>query len=112
LAGLTDSSALRRKRLVNRIDTSIESAPPHSRGRRLTIAAQARRVAAAQYSAAIEAELESLARAPLSEDEYLLALARLDFARVIVPRSPTNVRGPQVHALLLLRGDLRSPRVR
>jgi hypothetical protein len=112
LAGLTDSSALRRRRLVNRIDTSIENAPPHSRGRRLTIAAKARRVAASQHSAAIEAELESLTRAPLSDDDYLLALARLDSAQGVVTRAPTSARGPQVHALLLLRSDLRSPGVR
>lgn len=109
LAGLADSRALRRRRLVNRIDTAIESAPPHARGRRLTIAAKARRVAASQHSAAIEAELESLSRAPLSDDEYLAALALLDSSRAVFPKAPTNERGPQVHALLLLRDDLRSP---
>jgi superfamily II DNA or RNA helicase len=111
-AGLADSSALRRKRLVNRIDTAIESAPPHSRGRRLSIAAKARRVAASQQSAAIEAELESLAWAPLSDDEYLAALALLDTGRAVSPKAPTNEHGPQVHALLLLRDDLRPLLVR
>jgi hypothetical protein len=105
LAGLTDSSALPRRRVVNRIDKAIESAPPQSRGRRLTIAAQARRVAASQHSAAIEAELESLASAPLSDDEYLAALARLDSSRG-VRKGPANERRLQVHALLLLRDDL------
>jgi hypothetical protein len=80
LAGLADSSALHRRRLVNRIDKAIESVPPHARGRRLLIAAKARRVAASQHSAAIEAELESLAQASLADDEWLAAVARLDRA--------------------------------
>jgi hypothetical protein len=109
LAGLADSSALRRRRLVNRIDTAIENAPPQSRGRRLTIAAKARRVAAAQQSAAIEAELESLARAPLSDEEWLGAVARLDSGRAVSVSGRANRAGLQVHALLLLRDDSRSP---
>jgi len=52
-------------------------------------------------------ELESLAWAPLSDDEYLAALALLDTGRAVSPRAPTNEHGPQVHALLLLRDDLR-----
>ena len=102
MAGLADSSALRRRRLVNRIDTAIESAPPHSRSRRLVTAAKARHVAAAQHSAAIEAELELLARAPLSDDEWLTAVAQLDPARTAFAKAPTNKRGLQVQALLLL----------
>jgi hypothetical protein len=109
MAGLADSSALNRRRLVSRIDTAIENAPPHSRSRRLTIAAKARRVAAAQHSAAIEMELESLGRATLSDDDYLVALADLDTARVDSLRTPINKRGLQVHAILLLRDDLGSP---
>ena len=103
MAGLADSSALRRRRLVNRIDSAIENAPPHSRSRRLVTAANARHVAAAQHSAAIEAELELLARAPLSDDEWLMAVAELDSARTAFAKAPTNKRGLQVHALLLLR---------
>jgi len=103
MAGLADSSALRRRRLVNRIDTAIENAPPHSRRRRLVTAAKARHVAAAQHSAAIEAELELLARAPLSDDEWLMAVAHLDSARTAFAKARTNERGLQVHALLLLR---------
>ncbi len=109
LAGLADSSALCRRRLVNRIDTAIENAPPHSRGRRLIIAAKARRAAAAQQSAAIEAELESLARASLSDEEWLGAVARLDSGRAVSVSGRANRPGLQVHALLLLRDDLRSP---
>jgi hypothetical protein len=108
LAGLTDSSALPRKRLVNRIDRAIERAPPHSRGRRLTIAAKARQVAAAQHSSAIEEELESLGRAPLSDDEWLAAVAKLESTHAAPAQTPKNQRELQVHALLLLRDDLRS----
>ena len=103
MASLADSSALRRRRLVNRIDMAIENAPPHSRSRRLVTAAKARHVAAAQHSAAIETELELLARAPLSDDEWLTAVAQLDSARTAFAKAPTNKRGLQVHALLLLR---------
>jgi hypothetical protein len=102
LAGLADSSALHRRRLVNRIDKAIESAPPHARGRRLLIAAKARRVAASQHSAAIEAELESLAQAPLADDEWLAAVANLDRAE------PGTMRGSRqlgVRTVLLLCHD-------
>jgi hypothetical protein len=109
LAGLADSSALNRRRLVNRIDTAIEKAPPHSRGRRLIVAAKARRVAASPHSAAIESELDSLARAPLSDDDYLAALARFDSARAHSFDATTDERGLRVHALLLLRDDFQSP---
>ncbi len=105
LAGLSDSSALRRRSMMNRIDSAIESAPPHSRGRRLTIAAKARRVAASQQSAAIEAELESLARAPLSDDEWLVAVAKLEPTRAASVKTPRNTRGLEIHALLLLCSD-------
>ena len=105
LAGLGDSSALRRRRLVNRIDAAIESAPPQSRRRRLTIAAKARRAAAAQQSAAIEAELESLAAAPLSDDEWLAAVAKLEPSQRASVNPPKNTHGIGIHALLILCGD-------
>jgi hypothetical protein len=101
LAGLTDSSALRRRRVVNRIDKAIESAPPHSRRRRLSIAAQARRVAASQHSAAIEAELESLGAAPLSDDEWLAAIAKLEPIRAASHNMRIN-RRLRIHTVLLL----------
>jgi hypothetical protein len=110
LAGLADSSVLRRRRLVNRIDTAIENAPPHSRTNRLTIAAKARRVAAAQHSAAIEAELESLAHASLSDEEWLAAVACVGSGQTRSGDRRTIRPGLQVHALLLLRGKS-SPRV-
>jgi len=58
---------------------------------------------------ALKAELESLGRASLSDDEYLVAVARFDSARTEFLKATTDERGLQVHALLLLRNDLRSP---
>jgi hypothetical protein len=105
LAGLADSSLLRRKRLVSRIDAAIENAPPHSRSRRVTIAAKARRVAAAQHSAAIEAELEVLGSAPLSDDEWLASVAKLEHLRSPLSNKPGSAPGMKIHALLLLCDD-------
>jgi hypothetical protein len=104
LAGLGDSSVLRRTRVVNRIDKAIESAPPHSRGRRLTIAAKARRVAAAQHSAAIEAELASLGVAQLADDEWLAAVAKLESGRA-TPGTTTDNSRLKVHTVLVLCHD-------
>jgi hypothetical protein len=104
LAGLANSSTVGRRRLLERIDTAIEKAPPHSRGRRLSIAAKARRVAASQHSAAIEAELESLGDAPLSDDEWLAVVAKLDANRAAPEKARSAERGPVIQALLLLFG--------
>ena len=41
MAGISFSNSLNRRRLVNRIDRAIESAPPHSRSSRITIASHA-----------------------------------------------------------------------
>jgi hypothetical protein len=105
LAGLADSRVLGRRRLVNRINTAIENAPPHSRGRRLTAAAKARRVATSPHSAAIESELESLGVARLSDDEWLAAVAKLDANRAVPGKSPSIERGLVIQALLLLSGN-------
>jgi hypothetical protein len=105
LAGLADSRVLSRRRLVNRINTAIENAPPHSRGRRLTAAAKARRVATSPHSAAIESELESLGVARLSDDEWLAAVAKLDANRAVPGKSPSIERGLVIQALLLLSGN-------
>ncbi|HEY8832797.1 MAG TPA: helicase-related protein, partial [Gemmatimonadaceae bacterium] len=102
LAGLTDSSVLRRKRLVNRIDKAIENAPPQSRGRRLATAAKARSIAASPHSAAIEAELESLSTASLSDDEWLAAVAKLEPIRD-ESQATRKGRKLRVHTILLLR---------
>jgi superfamily II DNA or RNA helicase len=106
IAGLGSSSVLRRKRVLTRIDAAIEKAPPHSRTRRLAIAAKARRVATAQHSAATEAELESLGRASLSDDEWLAAVAHLDSARVNPSGERTQKHGLEIHGLLLFTREV------
>ena len=102
MAGISNSKALRRRRLANRIDKTIESAPPHLRASRLVIAARARNVVASQQSAAIEAELASLANSDLADDEWLQAIAQTgptDCANS--PRAPC--RDFKIRALLLLQ---------
>jgi hypothetical protein len=102
MAGISFSKALRRKRLVSRIDRAIETAPPHSRSSRAKVAAHARAVVASQQSAAIEAELASLADSDLADDEWLQAIARI---RPSDHSSPPHaaIRDLRIRALLLLR---------
>jgi hypothetical protein len=101
MAGTSFSKALRRRRLVNRIDMAIETAPPHSRSRRLRAAARARAVVASQQSAEIEAELTTLADSDLTDDEWLQAIAQIrpdNHSRP--PRGA--IRDWRIRALLLL----------
>ncbi|MDQ6768569.1 MAG: DEAD/DEAH box helicase [Gemmatimonadota bacterium] len=102
VAGVASSSSMPRRRLVSRIDAAIESAPLHIRSRRLVTAAKARNVATAFHSAAIEGELESLALAQLSDDEWLAAIARLDCGQLKPPKNQATASGLQIRALLLL----------
>lgn len=101
MAGLVSSRVLHRKRIVARIDAAIENAPPHSRARRLAVASRARKVAASQQSAAIEAELEVLGRAPLPDDEWLAAVAQLGSVRARHSTAPMRNPGLEIHAFLL-----------
>ena len=101
------SQSRARKRLLSRIDSAIQTAPPHLRTARSYVAARARRIATRQHGAAIEAELEFLARSPLPDQEWLEAVARLQserFHRRGGPRSPATLT---IHALLLMRVDAR-----
>lgn len=100
LAGTSTSRALRRTRLANRIDTAIEAAPPHLRSTRLALATRARAVVTSQQSAAIEAELASLADSDLADDEWLLAVARIGAENHSIP--PHGLRSWRIRALLLL----------
>ncbi len=100
IAGVSFSKSLNRRRLVTRIDRAIESAPPQSRSSRLTVAAQARAVVASQQSAAIEAELASLADSGLADDEWLQAIAQIRPGdHSTSPR--TTTRNFRIRALLL-----------
>jgi hypothetical protein len=102
LAGTSTSKALRRTRLANRIDRAIEAAPPHSRSRRLALATRARAVVTSQQSAAIEAELATLAESDLADDEWLRAVAGIGTENHSLP--PSGIRNWRIRALLLLRG--------
>lgn len=104
MAGISASKALRRRRLVNRIDAAIECAPPQSRSNRLAAAARARAVVAAQQNAAIEADLDSLADSDLADDEWLEAIAHLREGDQSKTQRTAN-RDFTIHALLLLRGE-------
>ena len=76
-AGLGESTALRRREIIGRIDALIESAPPHLRAVRLANAARARAVATSQQCAAVERELETLLISDLQPDAWLAAVGDL-----------------------------------
>ena len=101
-AGLGESRALRRGVITHRIDALIESAPPHLRASRLAVAARARAVAITPQSAAIERDLDALARSLLPPDEWLQAISALenDTGRL----KETSTDPLKIHAILLLRG--------
>jgi hypothetical protein len=100
LAGAAGSSSVRRKRLLNRIDREMELAPPHSRAKRIALAADARRIVAGQHSGAIESDLDELAHSELESEEWLSAITRLD--PDLAPTKPQTHRW-SVQVLLLLR---------
>ena len=104
LAGDSGSSVIRRRRLLNRIDSTIETAPPHSRISRMAVAARARKVVAAPHSAAIEAELAALAGLPIPDDEWLSAIVGIE-SQTNPTKAETENRDCVLHALLVLRKD-------
>jgi hypothetical protein len=101
MAGISFSKALSRRRLLNRIDGAIEAAPPQSRSSRVTLAAHARAVVSSPQSAAIEAELASLADSDLADDEWLEAIARIRPEDHSTPRRGAT-RDLRIRALVLL----------
>jgi hypothetical protein len=107
IAGVASSRPLHRKRLLNRIDAIIENAPPHLRTNRSALAARVRRIATAQHGAAIEEELESLARSRLPDEEWLDANAGLQSATPYGPERSIESPSLQVHALILLSARVR-----
>ncbi|MDQ3673153.1 MAG: DEAD/DEAH box helicase, partial [Gemmatimonadota bacterium] len=98
-AGIGASPPSRRKRLLNRIDATLQNAPPHLRAIRAGVAAKARKVASAVHGVALEKELEKFTCSPLSDDDWLNALASL----AVRPRDPreTDPPGFRLRALLL-----------
>ncbi|MGH7650626.1 MAG: helicase-related protein [Gemmatimonadaceae bacterium] len=101
LAGASNSSAVHRRRLANRIDSVIDTAPPHLRVQWLERASRARRVVGVQQSAAIEAELGALMTSPLPPEEWLQKISKLS------PRH--NDESPSSNQLPTERGELRTP---
>ena len=107
-AGVAGSGSRARKRVLTRIESAIQSAPPHVRTRRSRAAARARSIATSQHGAAIEAELEVLARSPLPDEDWLEAVARLETTHRSSLRGSRPGSKLRFHALLLLR-DLPLP---
>jgi hypothetical protein len=106
-AGLTSSSALRRREITSRIDASIESAPPHLRALRLIAADRARAIATSQQCAAVERQLAALLRSDLADDEWLQAVAALEMTAGRLKKTSTDPL--RVHAILIL-GNGAKPR--
>jgi hypothetical protein len=103
VAGVAPSSPVRRKRLLNRIDSIIESAPPHLRASRSALALRARKVAAAQHGVSVERELDSLARSALPHDEWLDAIVALQSAETRAPEMRPQMQSLTIHALVMIR---------
>ena len=103
-AGVGGSSAVRRRQITSRIDSAMQSAPPHLRSARSITAARARRVATTQQCADIELELDALLHSELPGEKWLEAIAALD----LTPSADHRVDSPtgtmRIHALLLMRG--------
>jgi hypothetical protein len=104
-AGVAGSKSHARNRLLNRIYSAIENAPPHVRTTRSQIAARARNIAMSPSGAALEAELELLSRSLLPDHEWLEAVAGLESARAVNQRIPPPTASLTIHALLLMRAD-------
>ena len=100
LAGVAGSRSAGRKKLLNRIESVMQSAPPHVRARRTRAAARARNIATSQHGAAIETELAALAHSPLPDEEWLDAVSSIETPSLRVARP---VSGLGIHAVLLLR---------
>lgn len=100
-AGAAAAPPARRKQLLNRIDATLQSAPPHLRASRASAAAAARRFASMPHGAAVERDLELLSTSLLSDDEWLRTLAAL--AAHPGREEPEGGAKFQLRALLLLR---------
>jgi hypothetical protein len=104
-AGVAGSQSRARNRLLSRIDSAIQNAPPHLRTRRSQIASRARSVAMRSHGAALESDLALLAHSQLPDQQWLEAVAALDSTnpptRQIAETGKLNIR-----ALLLLQNDV------
>ena len=98
-AGLTSSTALRRREITSRIDASIDSAPPHLRALRMIAAQRARAIATTPQCAVVERELNALFQSQLSDDEWLQAVAALEATAGRLNETTDPLR---IHAILIL----------
>jgi superfamily II DNA or RNA helicase len=101
-AGVADSRSHTRKRLLDRIESAIQRAPPHLRSKRSRAAARARIIATSQHGPAIEAELELLARSPLPDHEWLEAFGRVQSTPLPKHRVASSRATLRIHAVLLM----------
>jgi len=99
-AGVFTVPPAHRKRLINRLDATVQNAPPHLRASRLGIAAKARMVATAAHGTAVEQELETFTESTIPDDQWLSALASIAVRRH-VPSAANALF--ELRALLLLR---------
>jgi superfamily II DNA or RNA helicase len=102
-AGLAGSAVQRRRRITNRIDAAIDSAPPHLRAARLLTAARARAVATAPQCGSVERELDELSRSDSGPDAWLAAVANLDARQAGGHASKASRGDLRIHALLIVR---------
>ncbi|HKR08864.1 MAG TPA: DEAD/DEAH box helicase, partial [Gemmatimonadaceae bacterium] len=99
-AGVITSTARDRRRIGARIDSLIESAPPHLRNSRISLATRARKVVTAPQCSAVEKDLRALLDADLPDDEWLAAIAALETRQAHSASSGTVA---VIHAVLLLK---------
>jgi superfamily II DNA or RNA helicase len=102
-AGVAGFPSRARRRILDRIDSAIQNAPPHVRAGSVLVAVRARNNATTQHGAAAEAELESLARSPLPDHEWLETVAGLEPARPLRQRLAHSTAVLKIHAVLLMR---------
>ena len=99
-AGVSASTARDRRRIAARIDSLIESAPPHLRNKRISLAARARRVVTATQCSAVERELGALSDANLPDDKWLAAIAKIDTGQATSTNSGAST---EIHAVVILK---------
>ena len=98
-AGVDGSTARDRRQIAARLDSLIESAPPHLRKTRMSLAARARKVVTAPQCSAVERELRGLLAADLPDDEWLAAIATIDTRQATSTNSGAST---EIHAVLIL----------
>lgn len=101
-AGVSGSHGRARKRILSRLDSTIQNAPPHIRTIRSRLASRARNVATTRHGAAVERELEALAQSTLPDKEWLEAISALRSTRTERSSVPAQRQDLQIHAVILL----------